>query len=98
MTECQKDLLKLGYDLSPYGADGKYGNITMREVKKFQTASGLTADGICGPMTWAALDTAVGAVPDTPTVLLYTVHIPHQTGNAADTIIQNYPGSWKEAE
>ena len=59
MTECQEDLLKLGYDLSPYGADGKYGNTTIREVKKFQTASGLTADGICGPMTWAALDAAV---------------------------------------
>ena len=52
----------------------------MREVKKFQAASGLTVDGICGPMTWAALDAAVRAVPDTSTVLLYTVHIPHQTG------------------
>ena len=61
VTECQEDLLKLGYDLSPYGADGKYGNTTIREVKKFQTASGLTADGICGPMTWAALDAAVAA-------------------------------------
>ena len=59
VTECQEDLLKLGYDLSPYGADGKYGNTTIREVMKFQTASGLTADGICGPMTWAALDAAV---------------------------------------
>jgi peptidoglycan hydrolase-like protein with peptidoglycan-binding domain len=61
VTECQEDLLKLGYDLSPYGADGKYGNTTIREVKKFQTASGLTADGICGPMTWAALDAAMAA-------------------------------------
>ena len=61
VTECQEDLLKLVYDLSPYGADGKYGNTTIREVKKFQTANGLTADGICGPMTWAALDAAVAA-------------------------------------
>ena len=61
VTECQEDLLKLGYDLSPYGADGKYGNTTLREVKKFQAASGLTADGICGPMTWAALDAAMAA-------------------------------------
>ena len=59
VTECQEDLLKLGYDLSPFGSDGKYGNTTIREVKKFQTASGLTAYGICGPMTWAALDAAV---------------------------------------
>jgi peptidoglycan hydrolase-like protein with peptidoglycan-binding domain len=60
VTECQEDLLKLGYDLAHYGADGKYGNITMREVRKFQKAQGLAVDGICGPKTWAALDAAVG--------------------------------------
>ena len=59
VVECQEDLLKLGYDLAHYGADGKYGNITMREVKKFQKAQGLAVDGICGPKTWAALDAAV---------------------------------------
>ena len=56
VVECQADLLKLGYDLAQYGADGKYGNITIREVKKFQKAQGLVVDGICGPKTWAALD------------------------------------------
>ena len=60
VVECQEDLLKLGYDLAHYGADGKYGNITMREVRKFQAAQGLVVDGICGPMTWAALDAALG--------------------------------------
>ena len=60
VVECQEDLLKLGYDLAHYGADGKYGNITMREVKKFQKAQGLVVDGICGPKTWAALDWATG--------------------------------------
>ena len=61
VVECQEDLLKLGYDLAHYGADGKYGNITMREVKKFQKAQGLVVDGICGPKTWAALDWVVSA-------------------------------------
>ena len=60
VVECQEYLLKLGYDLAHYGADGKYGNITMREVRKFQRAQGLVVDGICGPKTWAALDAAVG--------------------------------------
>ena len=96
VVECQEDLLKLGYDLSPYGADGKYGNITIREVKKFQAASGLSVDGICGPMTWAALDAAVESVGSTPSAVLYTVHIPHQPGSAAGDIIRAYPGSWKE--
>ena len=61
VVECQEDLLRLGYDLAHYGADGKYGNITMREVRKFQAAQGLVVDGICGPMTWAAMDAAIGA-------------------------------------
>ena len=60
VVECQEDLLKLGYDLAHYGADGKYGNITMREVRKFQKVCGLVVDGICGSMTWAALDAALG--------------------------------------
>jgi len=97
VVECQNDLLQLGYDLSPYGADGKYGNTTIREVKKFQSASGLVADGICGQKTWTALDEAVGPSP-TPTTKLYTVHIPHLTEYQADALIATYSGSWKTEE
>ena len=97
VVECQEDLLKLGYDLSPYGADGKYGNTTIREVKKFQKTSGLTADGICGPKTWEALDEAVGPSP-TPTTKLFTVHIPHLTEYQAEGLINSYAGSWKTEE
>ena len=96
VVECQQDLLQLGYDLSPYGADGKYGNTTIREVKKFQKASGLVADGICGPRTWQALDEAVKPSP-TPTKF-YTVHIPHLTEYQADSLIATYSGSWKTEE
>lgn len=38
-------------------ADGKFGVKTENAVKQFQKANGLTADGICGKKTWAALDT-----------------------------------------
>lgn len=95
VVECQNDLLQLGYDLSPYGADGKYGNKTVEAVKQFQRDHGLTVDGICGQKTWAALD---AEVKPSPTTKLYTVHIPHLTEFQADALIQTYSGSWKTEE
>jgi hypothetical protein len=92
VVECQEDLLKLGYDLSPYGADGKYGDTTIREVKKFQTASGLTADGICGQMTWAAMDAAVKPDP-TPKTDYYTVTIQHLTLYDVEALKARYDGA-----
>jgi peptidoglycan hydrolase-like protein with peptidoglycan-binding domain len=35
--------------------DGIFGGNTETAVKEYQTAKGLTADGICGPLTWDAL-------------------------------------------
>ena len=104
VTECQEDLLKLGYDLSPYGGDGKYGNTTIREVKKFQTASGLTADGICGPMTWAVLDKAVAAASGSaqetlaPEPRRFTVHIPRLQRYEAEAYVASVPGAWMTEE
>jgi len=36
-------------------ADGIFGSITKTKVQSFQTAKGLSADGIVGPKTWKAL-------------------------------------------
>lgn len=43
----------LGYNCGT--ADGDFGAKTLDAVKKFQKAKGLTADGIVGAKTWAAL-------------------------------------------
>ncbi|MBO7663222.1 MAG: peptidoglycan-binding protein, partial [Clostridia bacterium] len=97
VVECQEDLIQLNYDLSPYGADGKFGAKTESAVKAFQTASGLKADGIVGPLTWAALDAAVGPQPE-PGPQLYTVTIPHLTEEQAEELLKQYPDAEKKAE
>ena len=51
----QELLLKAGYKLPKYGADGSFGNETLTAVKAFQKDHKLTVDGIVGPKTWAEL-------------------------------------------
>ena len=48
----QEHLVSAGY---PIQISGDYGYHTLLDVEAFQTAHGLSADGIIGPQTWAAL-------------------------------------------
>lgn len=66
----QSRLIELGYDLLKYGADGEYGSETVKAVKEFQADRGLTADGIAGEKTLAAL---YAGQENTYTVTLYDV-------------------------
>lgn len=59
VTKLQRALIALGY--SPGKADGSYGPGTKKAVSDFQTAQGLSADGIVGPKTLAALQQALAA-------------------------------------
>lgn len=96
---CQEDLIQLGYDLSPYGADGKFGAKTETAVKAFQTSVGLLADGIVGKKTWAALDEAVKPGPEPePPAQLYTVIIPHLTEEQTNALQEQYPDAEKRKE
>jgi len=52
----QQTLASLGFD--PGAADGKYGTATTGAVTAFQKAKGLTEDGVAGPTTIAAINTA----------------------------------------
>ena len=55
VKELQQLLIKKGYKLPKYGADGDFGNETLEAVKKFQKDKGLTVDGIVGAQTWSKL-------------------------------------------
>ena len=55
----QEYLLKLGYDLGKWGADGDFGDATEQAVMVFQRIVDLEADGEYGPKSHAALMKAV---------------------------------------
>ena len=90
VTLMQTDLVKRGYDVGSSGIDGKFGKQTENALKAFQKDAGLVPDGVCGPLTWAALEDA----PST----LYTVTIPHLSASQADAPVVNYPGAYMTQE
>jgi hypothetical protein len=57
----QETLSSLGYwNDTP---DGSFGDATQQAVYALQKAAGISADGVVGPSTWAALDAGVRPVP-----------------------------------
>ena len=53
VKQMQQKLKDLGYYTG--SVTGSFGNVTWEGVRKFQKANGLTADGVAGPKTLAAL-------------------------------------------
>lgn len=55
----QKQLLELGYDLGPAGADRQRGPKTKAALRHFQADHNLPTTGVDTPAVWAAIRTAI---------------------------------------
>lgn len=64
ISALQARLGDLGYWLGT--PDGTYGQLTRQAVMAFQKAEGLSRDGVAGPATLAALETATRPAPHDP--------------------------------
>jgi hypothetical protein len=53
VARVQERLTELGYNAGP--VDGRFGPVTDRAVRAFQTIEAPPVDGIVGPITWSAL-------------------------------------------
>jgi hypothetical protein len=58
----QHALVRRGYSVGHYGADGRFGPRTERAVRRFQRAQHVRVDGIVGPQTRTALRRTADAV------------------------------------
>ena len=85
----QNELISRGYSCGSKGADGIFGDDTLKAVKMFQKDNGLTQDGIAGSKTWNALSTAT----KTKYCTVVVKNIPIATGNE---IIKKYGGTLTE--
>lgn len=101
VRELQEALLKLGYALPKFGADGDCGSETVAAIRLFQEEQGLEVDGKFGPASLAELrkaltrvDVPAVAAPANPAEARYTVVI-HGVPEAEMHAMR---GRWPDAE
>lgn len=87
VKELQNILLRLGYSLPKYGADGSFGKETKTAVEQLQRDWGIPVSGIVDEQTWERLLTT----PEKPK--FYTVTITRLLEDKADEIIAKYGGT-----
>ena len=91
MKALQQELIRKGYDCGASCADGIFVKNTEVALKRFQQDHGLDTDGICGPLTYAALE-------EKTEMQLYTVHIPMLPVYKVEALLNAYSGAWMTKE
>lgn len=64
VADAQRQLLRAGYSLPRYGADGDYGSETANAVRRFQKANALPETGVFDIATFYALENAPSPSPE----------------------------------
>lgn len=88
VKELQADLMKLGYKLPKYGADGDFGSETEKAVKAFQRDNHLTADGVMHSDDFSVLFALLDGEKPEPTPTTQRVEI---TGDSVN--VRSAPGT-----
>lgn len=91
VTQLQKNLIALGYSCGSAGADGSYGVGTASAVREFQKKNNLAADGIAGPLTQKAIDTAIATQTTATTTSGKQVKVTASLLNVRSGAGTNYP-------
>ena len=64
VKDLQTKLIAMGYSCGAAGADGEFGNDTLKAVLSFQKYNGLSADGVVGNITANAVNEAYKALTE----------------------------------
>ena len=97
VKELQEDLLRLGYQLPRFGADGDCGDETVAAIEAFQTDQGLEVDGVFGPASFEALTAAIRRLdavwpaPADPMGQRYTITLHHVAQAEMDAMRKRWP-------
>ncbi|MGD2351923.1 N-acetylmuramoyl-L-alanine amidase [Bacillus subtilis] len=89
VKELQEDLIKLGYKLPKYGADGSYGDETVQAVKKLQKDNKIAVDGLAGNATMQIID-ALKSKPKSTSKKTTTKSASKTKGDMKTTSIVDY--------
>lgn len=97
VREMQSSLMRLGYSMGSYGADGIFGPVTQRAVEAFETTEGLTVNGVfdtTGDLAALEAHFTPEPVTDINPMTFFAGDVPHSGTESVDFENDEYIGYW----